>query len=67
MSKERNMQQEQIHSATTATVASVASYTSSGGLVIAGLTLTDFSVVFGMVLATLTFFINWYYQHKRAK
>lgn len=61
------MQPDHVHQISAATVATAASYTSSGGLIVAGLTLHDFSIVFGMVLATLTFFINWYYRHREWK
>lgn len=46
---------------------SIASYASSGALVIFGMTANDFGVLLGMVLAILTFGINWYYKYKHLK
>lgn len=46
---------------------SIASYASSGALVISGMTANDFAVLLGMVLAILTFGINWYYKYKHLK
>lgn len=46
---------------------SIASYASSGALVIFGMTANDFGVLLGMVLAILTFGINWYYKYKHMK
>jgi hypothetical protein len=57
--KADKMQPESINSVTGTTVATVASYGSSGGLILAGLTLNDISLIFGMTLALLTFCINW--------
>ena len=46
---------------------SIASYASSGALVIFGMTANDVGVLLGMVLAILTFGINWYYKYKHLK
>ncbi len=46
---------------------SIASYASSGALVIFGMTANDFAVLLGMVLAILTFGINWHYKYKHLK
>ena len=46
---------------------SIASYTSSGALVIFGMTANDVAVLHGMELAILTFGINWYYKYKLLK
>ena len=46
---------------------SIASYASSGALVIFGMTANDFAVLLGMVLAVLTFCINWYYKYKHLR
>lgn len=62
--KDKAMQSEHIDAATRATVATVASYTSSGGLIVFGLTMNDLAAVVGMVLAFATFGINWFYRHK---
>lgn len=49
------------------TATSVASYTTSGGLFVFGMTMNDFAAVVGITLGVATFCINWYYQHKRSK
>lgn len=49
---------------TTKTTAAI-TYTASGGLIICGLTLSDVGVLVGIVVALLSFFMNWYYQAKR--
>jgi len=42
-----------------------ASYTASGGTVlIAGFTANDIAAIGGLLLASATFLINWYYRHK---
>lgn len=46
---------------------SIASYTSSGALVIFGMTANDFAVLVGLIFAFLTFCINWYYKHQHLK
>ena len=45
----------------------IASYASSGGLVLFGVNASDFGVMAGMVLALLTFLINWYYKHQHLR
>lgn len=60
------MQQETVDTAH-ATAATVASYASSGGLVIMGLTMHDIAALVGIVLGLATFFVNWYYRHKESK
>lgn len=49
------------------TAATVASYTTSGSLVVFGLSMNDFAAVVGIALGLATFCINWYYQAKRSK
>ena len=46
---------------------SIASYTSSGALVVFGMSANDFAVLAGLVFAFLTFVINWYYKHKHLR
>lgn len=46
---------------------SIASYTSSGALVLFGMSANDFAVLVGLVFAFLTFVINWYYKHQHLK
>ena len=65
--KESGMQPEHIETATRATAATVASYTSSGGLLIFGMAANDFAAVAGLFLAFGTFCINWYYRHKESQ
>lgn len=48
-------------------IASKASYTASGALMIFGFTLSDFALILGMVLGVATFLINWYYKHMMLK
>ena len=64
--KESGMQPEHIETATRATAATVASYTSSGGLLIFGMAANDFAAVAGLALAFGTFCINWYYRHRES-
>ena len=64
--KDSNMQPEHIETATRATVATVASYTSSGGLLIFGVTTNEFAALAGLALAFGTFCINWYYRHRES-
>lgn len=66
MNKERQMDE---HINTTA--ATVASYTTSGGLFIFGMTASDAASVViiasglvGILLGFGTFAVNWYYRHK---
>lgn len=56
------------------TATSVASYSTSGGLILFGMTASDAASVvvivsglIGITLGLATFAINWYYQHKRSK
>lgn len=58
------MQPDHIETATRATVATAASYTSSGGLLIFGVAANEFAALAGLALAFGTFCINWYYRHK---
>lgn len=46
---------------------SIASYVSSGGLVIFGMTANDFAVIVGVFLAAATFLLNWFYKHQHYK
>ena len=46
---------------------SIASYATSGGLVIFGMSANDFAVLVGLVFAFATFVINWIYKHKHLK
>lgn len=39
-------------------------YAASGGAFVAGLTASDIAAFAGILIATLTFLINWYYKHK---
>lgn len=65
------MQPEHIETATRATVATILSYTSSGSLLIFGMSASDFASIttivaglFGILGVIGTFCINWYYRHK---
>ena len=62
--KDEKMQQEHIETATSATATTVASYASSGGLIVFGMSMHDFAAVVGVILAVATFAVNWYYRHK---
>ena len=44
--------------------ASDVSYGASAVTVVSGLTVNEWGVVCGLLLATLTFLVNWYYRHK---
>lgn len=48
-------------------IASKVSYTASGTLIALGFSLSDFTLIFGMVLGLATFFLNWFYKHKSLK
>ena len=50
-----------------ATVASKATYTLSGVLMLFGFTLNDLALILGMVLGVATFCLNWYYKHQTLK
>jgi len=43
------------------------SYVASAFTVIAGLTINEWVAVCGLILAGLTFGVNWYYRHKHYK
>ena len=45
----------------------IATYASSGGLVIAGMSANDFGVLVGLLLAVATFLLNWYFKYKHYK
>ena len=45
----------------------IASYVSSGGLIIFGMNANDFAVVVGVILAIATFLLNWFYKHQHLK
>lgn len=55
------------HHELTATIASKATYTVSGVLMIFGFTLNDLALILGMALGIATFFLNWYYKHQSLK
>lgn len=61
------MQPEHIETATRATVATAASYTSSGGLLIFGMATNDFAALVGAVCVVFTAAVNFYYRHKEDK
>ena len=42
-------------------------YAASGGAFLAGMTASDIAAFAGIVIAMLTFFVNWYYKHKADK
>ena len=46
---------------------SIASYASSGGLIVFGMSANDFAVMVGLCLAFATFLLNWFYKHKHLK
>lgn len=46
---------------------SIASYATSGGLVIVGMSANDFAVLVGLLFAFGTFVINWVYKHRHLK
>lgn len=46
---------------------SIASYVSSGSLVIFGMSANDFAVLVGLILALFTFVLNWWYKHQHLK
>ena len=43
---------------------SIASYVSSGSLIIFGMSANDFAVLVGLILAAATFLLNWWYKHQ---
>lgn len=45
----------------------IASYASSGGLIIFGMSANDFAVMVGLLLAVATFLLNWFYKHQHLK
>ena len=72
--KDKGMQPEHIETATrvtAGTVATILSYTSSGSLLIFGMTASDFASLtaiaagfIGIILGIGTFAVNWYYRRK---
>lgn len=46
---------------------SASSYGVAAGNILVGLTLNDLSILVGVLLALLTFVINWYYKHQAHK
>lgn len=46
---------------------SIASYASSGGLIIFGMSANDFAVIVGLIMAFATFLLNWWYKHQHLK
>jgi len=42
-------------------------YVASAVTVISGLTVNEWGVIIGLVIAVATFAVNWYYKHKTFK
>jgi len=47
--------------------ASSVAYAASTVSVVSGLTINEWGVIGGLLLATLTFVVNWYYRHRTFK
>lgn len=45
----------------------IAAYSSSGSLIVFGVTMNDLALIVGMVFALATFILNWYYKHQQLK
>ncbi|MGI0119699.1 HP1 family phage holin [Zooshikella sp. RANM57] len=46
-------------------IAASAPYVGSAATVVAGLTLSEWGMIFGIVLTFATFVINWIYKHRK--
>ena len=44
-----------------------AAYSASGSLTVFGVLMNDLALIVGMLLALLTFVLNWYYKHQELK
>lgn len=50
---------------TAATLASATTYGASGGAILFGtMTVNELAALFGILLGSATFCVNWYYRHK---
>lgn len=47
-----------------AEIATGTSYTASAGTIVFGLTVNEWGVLIGTILAIATFVVNWVYRHK---
>lgn len=47
-------------------LSTVLSYSSSGGLIVFGVALSDWALLVGIVCTISTFLVNWYYKAKYA-
>lgn len=45
----------------------VAAYSTSGSLMVFGVTMNDLALIVGMFFALATFVLNWYYKHQQLK
>ena len=45
----------------------VAAYSTSGSLMVLGVTMNDLALIVGMFFALATFVLNWYYKHQQLK
>ncbi|MFP1683356.1 holin [Alloalcanivorax sp. C16-1] len=46
-------------------VVSATSYTGAGASILAGITLTDWGIIVGIITALLTLALNLFYQHRK--
>lgn len=48
-------------------IATCTSYLAAAANIFVGLTINDISIAIGILLAILTFLVNWYYKHRNMK
>ncbi len=59
--------QDQTFETTISTVASKATYSGAGTSVVGWVLSSEFTLVFGLLVAIGGFFVNWYYKYKEDK
>lgn len=48
-------------------IATCTSYLAAAANIFVGLTINDISIAIGILLAIMTFLVNWYYKHRNMK